>query len=178
MSVLQFPCSATPVCSRPSHLWIASDSLWSVHPGRSVCPAELWARKVRGASSHWTKFKWIKTEKKNRERRFQAQSEMSQRVAFLYESLPNWFCFWWTLMIFRRLPCGVVREELHSALPVWNHGWKIHHGTQLHLHQWMLQHTPVQRSCKACYALLDWHITHTAYFILSLVNRASSVEEN
>lgn len=96
MSVLQFPCSATPVCSRPSHLWTASDSLWSVHPGRSVCPAELWARKVRGASSHWTKFKWIKTEKKNRERRFQAQSEMSQRVAFLYESLPNWFCFWWT----------------------------------------------------------------------------------
>lgn len=47
MSVHQFPSSVTPVCSPPSHLWIASDFLWSVHQGSSVCRAELWEKKVR-----------------------------------------------------------------------------------------------------------------------------------
>lgn len=75
------------------------------------------------------------------------------------------------LMILRRVPCGFVWEELHPPLPVWNHGWKTDPGTQLHLHQWMLWHTPVQWSCNTCYPLLDWHINHTPYFILSLVNR-------
>lgn len=47
LSVPQFPSSVTPVCSPPSHLWTVSDSLWGVHLGRSVCPAEPWVRKVR-----------------------------------------------------------------------------------------------------------------------------------
>lgn len=95
--------------------------------------------------------------------------EMSQGgvffVCFLRESLTL------SLMVLRRLPCGVVWEELRPALVVRNHGWKIHSGTQLHLHQRMLRHTPVQRSCNTCYPLLDWHINHTSYFILSLVNK-------
>lgn len=46
--VVQSPSSVTPVCSRPSRLWTASDFPSGVHQGSSVCPAGLWALKVRG----------------------------------------------------------------------------------------------------------------------------------
>ncbi len=134
-------------------------------PGQVCLSSRAVGEKGEGSSSHWTTFKWIKTEKKNWERQQHAHSEMCRCGLFCVSQ--NW-CFSWT---FRRLPRGAVWEELHPALPVRSHGWEIHHGTQLHLHQRMLQHTPVQQSHNACYPLLDWHTTHTTHFILSLVNR-------
>lgn len=45
-AVLQSPCSATPACFRPSLLWTASASRWSVRRGSCACPAGPWGRKV------------------------------------------------------------------------------------------------------------------------------------
>lgn len=120
MPVLQFPSSVTPVCSPPSHLWTASGSLWSVHPGRSVCPAELWAREVReGASRHWTKFKWIKSEKKNWERQHGGRVSVWFTLC-LCESLLIWCLSWFSgdfrVVLYEKsciLPslCGVTGEK-------------------------------------------------------------------
>lgn len=168
MCVPQFPSSVTPVCSLPSHLWTVSGSLWSVRLGRSVCPAELWARKVR--ASQVTQQNWNESELRKRTENDCFKTQSGDESGFLSESLTV------SLMILRRLPCGVVWEELRPALVVRNHGWKIHSGTQLHLHQWMLRHTPVQRSCNTCYHLLDWHFNPTSYFILSLVNKQTNIK--
>lgn len=45
-AVLQSPCSATPACFRPSLLWTASASRWSVRRGSCACPARPRGRKV------------------------------------------------------------------------------------------------------------------------------------
>lgn len=161
----QSPSSVTPVCSLPSHLWTASDFLWGVHPGSSVCPAELWAKKVRAPQVTEQNLNESKLRKRTEKCRVQRETCQCGFIVHVYVTRKLMF------LTFRRLPCGVVWEELCPALPVWSHRWKICHGTQLHLHQRMLQHTPVQQSCNTCYALLDWHITHTTYFIPSLVNR-------
>ena len=145
-------------------------------PGQVCLSSRAVGEKGEGASCHWTKFKWIKTEKKNRENVSMHSSRWVGVVDFFSFSLQVssklMFPLNFTLLTFRRLPCGAVREKLHPAFPVWSHGWKIHHGPKLHLHQWMLQHTSVQQSCYTHYLLLDCHIAHTTYFILSVVNKA------
>ena len=107
-------------------------------PGQVCLSSRAVGEKGECASCHWTKFKWIKSEKKNWERCFYAQFEMSRCGWFFSFSLrvssKLMYLLNFTLLTFRRLPCGAVWEKLHPAFPVWSHGWKIHHGTQLHLH--------------------------------------------
>lgn len=123
MSVLQFPSSVTPVCSPPSPLWTASDSLWSVHPGRSVCPAELWARKVRAprvTEHHLNESKLRKRTEKG------STTLRGRRVSVVYfdelmSLMHSWFSGDFRVVLYEKsciLPslCGVTGEKYTMGL--------------------------------------------------------------
>lgn len=119
MSVPQFPSSVTPVCSLPSHLWTVSDSLWGVRLGRSVCPAELWVRKVR--APHVTEQNSNESKLRKRTEKMFLCTVRDESVwliffLFLCKSLPNW-CFHWTLLYWLSGDFRVVLYEKSCILP-------------------------------------------------------------